>query len=201
MNNNEMKITTADPSAIGIFGLAIVTLVASSQKMGWTAGVGYAIPWAIFLGALAQIFAGIFDSKRNNLFGTTVFLGYGLFWLGVAMSWMINLGVFGETIATNLDVKQLGFAFLGYFIFSVVATIASLSTNKALFLIFIFIDTLFLGLSLSTIWGINAGHSLAAYSEFLVSIIGFYIFAADFLNGHYGKIILPVGKPFNVFTK
>ena len=31
---------TADPSAIGLFGLAIVTLVASSQKIGWTEGLG-----------------------------------------------------------------------------------------------------------------------------------------------------------------
>ena len=28
----EIKIVTADPSAVGLFGLAIVTLVASSQK-------------------------------------------------------------------------------------------------------------------------------------------------------------------------
>jgi len=201
MNNNEMKITTADPSAIGVFGLAMVTLVASSQKMGWTTGVAYAIPWAIFLGAFAQIFAGLSDSKRNNLFGTTVFLGYGIFWLGVAMSWMISLEVFGETIIANIDSTQLGIAFIGYFIFSIVATIAALNTNKALFFDFIFIDALFLGLSLSTVWGIEMGHTLAAYSEFIISILSFYIFAANFLNGHYGKVILPVGKPFNVFTK
>lgn len=60
----DVKITTADPSALGLFGLAMVTLVASSQKLGITSGVSFVIPWAIFLGAFAQLFACINDAKR-----------------------------------------------------------------------------------------------------------------------------------------
>lgn len=58
----EVKITTADPSAIGLFGLAIVTFVASTQKLGWTEGLGLVIPWAIFLGGIAQFYASVLDS-------------------------------------------------------------------------------------------------------------------------------------------
>jgi succinate-acetate transporter protein len=199
MVSNERRVTTADPSALGLFGLAMVTLVASSQKLCFTEGSSYIIPWAIFLGGIAQLIAAISDSKRNNVFGTTAFGGYGLFWLGVSMSWMISNGVFGEAMAQNADVKQLGFAFIGYFIFSMVMTIASMETNKVLFIIFILIDFLFLGLSLCVVWGIDFGHTLAAYSEFLISIVGFYGFAASILNAHFGKITLPVGKPFNIF--
>ena len=32
MENNKVKIIVADPSALGLFGLAIITLVASSQS-------------------------------------------------------------------------------------------------------------------------------------------------------------------------
>lgn len=53
----EVKIITADPSALGLFGLAIITLVASSQKLGITSGTALVLPWAIFLGATAQLFA------------------------------------------------------------------------------------------------------------------------------------------------
>jgi len=147
MQTNETKITTADPSALGLFGLAIVTLVASSQKLGLTTGTSLIIPWSLFLGASAQLIAGILDSKRNNVFGTTVFTSYGLFWLGVTMTWMINLGVFGEAMANSIDIRQLGFAFIGFFIFSLIITIASMKTNKVLFIDFILIDLLFLGLS------------------------------------------------------
>jgi succinate-acetate transporter protein len=55
----EIKISTADPSAIGLFGLAMVTLVASSQKLGLTSGVSFVLPWAVFLGGFAQLFACI----------------------------------------------------------------------------------------------------------------------------------------------
>ena len=48
-NTQEIKIVTADPSALGLFGLAVITLVASSQKLGITTGVSLVLPWAIFL--------------------------------------------------------------------------------------------------------------------------------------------------------
>ena len=88
---HHVKMTTADPSGIGLFGLAMVTLVASSQKLGLTDGVSLVLPWAIFLGGFAQIFACIHDAKHNNTFGTTAFGAYGLFWLGVGMTWLIQL--------------------------------------------------------------------------------------------------------------
>ena len=45
-NTQKIKIVTADPSALGLFGLAIITLVASSQKLGITSGVSLVLPWA-----------------------------------------------------------------------------------------------------------------------------------------------------------
>ena len=92
----EVKISTADPSAIGLFGLAMVTLVASSQKLGLTNSIWFVLPWAVFLGGFAQLFACIHDAKHNNTFGTTAFGAYALFWFGVGASWLIQMGVFGD---------------------------------------------------------------------------------------------------------
>lgn len=202
MGNNQtqdVKITNADPSALGLFGLAIVTLVASSQKLHLTEGVSFIIPWAVFLGAFAQLFACINDSQKGNTFGTTAFGGYAFFWFGVAVSWLIQLGVFGEKMAETADVKQLGFAFIGYLIFSIFMTIGAMETHKVLFTIFFLIDLLFIGLSLST-FGIipEAAHKLAAFSELLISLVSFYGSAAAVLNAHFGKEFLPVGKPFGI---
>lgn len=75
MQNNQIienKVVTADPTALGQFGLAMVTLVAASQKLGLTEGTALVIPWAIFLGACAQLFASFKDAQKNNIFGTTV---------------------------------------------------------------------------------------------------------------------------------
>ena len=200
MNESKVKIVVADPSAIGLFGLAMVTLVASSQKLGLTSGVSLVIPWAIFLGAAAQLVACINDFKHNNHFGATAFGAYAFFWFAMAMSWMIQNGVFGETLAAAADPKQFGFAFLGYLIFTLFMTIGAMETNKVLFFIFVLIDFLFLGLAFSNL-GIaeHAMHSLAAYSELLIATFSFYGCGANVLNNHFGKTFLPVGKPFGIF--
>jgi uncharacterized protein len=205
MSNTQVqnvKITNADPSALGLFGLAMVTLVASSQKLGITDGLSFVIPWAIFLGAFAQLFACISDSQRNNTFGTTAFGAFAFFWLAVGSSWMIKMGVFGEKLAAQVDAKQLAFAFVGYLIFTAFMTIGAMETNKVLFIIFCLIDLLFIGLALST-FGIaeEFTHKLAAWSELLIALFSFYGSAASVLNTHFGRQFLPVGKPFGVFKK
>ncbi|MPW26073.1 hypothetical protein GC105_09745 [Alkalibaculum sp. M08DMB] len=178
----------------------MVTLVASSQKLGITEGLSLIVPWAIFLGAFAQIYASIIDAKHNNTFGMTAFGAFGFFWLGVASSWLIKLGVFGSELATNADSKQLGFAFIGYLIFTIFMTIGAMETNKVLFIIFLLIDLLFIGLTLSTFEIMpEFSHKLAAYSEMMIALFSFYGSGASVLNNHFDKIFLPVGKPFGIF--
>lgn len=197
-----VKIMNAEPAGLGLFGLAMVTLVASSQKLGLASGVSLIIPWAIFLGAFAQLFACISDSKRNNIFGMTAFGAYAFFWFGVAATWMIRMGVFGEVMARAADPRQLGVAFIGYFIFSLYMTVAAMETNKVLFIIFVLIDILFVSLSLDA-FGILPGLSpgVAAYAELSIAIVSFYGSAATVMNQHFGRVFLPVGKPFGIFKE
>ncbi len=197
MQTNETKLTTADPSALGLFGLAMVTLVASSQKLGWTEGLSLVLPWAIFLGAVAQLFAAVGDSKRNNVFGTTAFGAFGLFWLGVSFTWLVKLGALGPALQADADGHQLGVAFAGYLLFTLIMTFASLKTNKVLTFIFVLIDLLFIGLTFSTL-GIAEGfmHMLAAVSELLIALFSFYGCAANVVNATYGRVVLPVGASF-----
>ena len=190
----------ADPTPLGVFGLAMVTLVAASQKLGWTAGTSFVIPWAIFLGATAQFVASYWDFKHNNLFGATVLGAFGLFWYSVAMSWMIKSGVFGAALAAQADVNQLGFAFFGYFIFSVFATVVSFDTNKVLASIMVLIDVLLICLALDS-WGHHWAHGIAAWSELAISILGFYASGAIFINKFAGRSVLWVGKPLGILRR
>lgn len=195
----KVKITVADPSALGLFGLAMVTFVASSQKLGITTGVAFIIPWAVFLGAILQLIASLYDFKHNNIFGATAFGGYAFFWFGIAASWLIKLGAFGPALAENADPRQLAFAFIGYLIFSLFMTIGSMETNKVLFSIFVLIDVLLLALAVDTFSSNHIAHTIAAWSELFISLISFYGSAAVVLNHHFGKTFLPVGRPFGVF--
>lgn len=197
----ESKVKMADPTAFGVFGLAMVTFVAASQKMGWTTGVEYVIPWAFFLGALAQIWASLIDFKNNNYFGAIALGIYGLFWMGVAFHWAISLGWFGE-LSAAADPRQLGFAFFGYMIFSLFIMVAAFEVHTVMASILVLINVLFLSLGLSTL-GIQSElfARIAAYAEFSISLLGFYLCGATFLNNFFGRTVLSLGKPLGLIQK
>lgn len=196
METKNVKVEVADPTVLGLFGLAMVTLVASSQKLGLTDGLAFILPWALFLGGAAQIIASIFDFKHNNLFGATAFSAYGLFWVGMGMSWLIKLGCFGDTLQAAADGRQLGFVFIGYMILTIALAISGLKMSKAMFVLLLLIVALFLGLALDAFGCGHIWHSVAAYSELAISLLTFYVLCAKYLNSFFGKTILPVGKPF-----
>ena len=196
METKQIKIEVADPTTLGLFGLALVTLVASSQKLGITDGFGLVLPWALFLGGFAQLIASIFDFKHNNLFGSTAFAAYGLFWIGMGMSWLIRMGCLGEALAVSADITQMGFVFTGYLILTVVLTISTIKMSKVMFFLMSLIAVLFLGLALEAfgcgyIWKLIAGGT-----ELAISLLTFYVLAAKYLNSFFGREILCVGKPF-----
>lgn len=194
METKQIKIETADPTALGLIGLAMVTLVASSQKLGLTEGTSMIMPWAIFLGAIAQLRASSLDFKHNNLFGAIAFGVYGLFWLGVATSWMIKGGLFGEWMQQSADGGQLAFAFLGYFIISLIITVAAFRLTTHLSVLMLLIDVLLLSLTMDSFGAGHVWHTVAAYSEIMISALSFYGAAAAMLNKSYGRVLLPVGK-------
>ncbi|MCK4756842.1 MAG: acetate uptake transporter [Thermoplasmata archaeon] len=182
-NYREVTMNTAEPAALGLFGLALVTLVASSQKMGWTMGFEGMIPWVIFLGAIAQLISSGIEFKRCNTFGATVFGAYGLFWLAIGWTW--HLGVPSP--------EQLGFAVIGYLIFSLYMTYAAGAINKAFFAIMVFIDLLFIFLILQIFFGING--QLAGVAELAVAASAFYTSGAILLESVAGFEVLPFGEP------
>ena len=181
-NLTETKIRLADPAPLGIFGLAMATLVASSEKLGLTEGTGGLLPWVLFLGAFAQIIACGIEFKKDNIFGATVFGAFGLFWFAVGMTWY-----FGYSI------EQFGFGVLGYLIFSIYMTYAAASVNKAFLVIFVFIDLLLAALLFQIFGGGPA--MLSGAMELAVAISGFYASAAIVLKTMAGFEVLPLGKP------
>jgi succinate-acetate transporter protein len=197
----ETKIVCADATAIGVFGLALITFVASSQKMGWTTGSAYLVPWALFLGSAAQIWAAIVDYKRNSYFGAIVLGAFGLFWVAVAATWAIQNGWFGPA-PDKAGLKQFGYACFGYFFFCIFITIAAFEVNKVFGAILALILVLLGSLGFQLI-GVEPAFfgKLAAWAEFLISMLGFYGSGAIFLNTFFGRQILPMGKPMGWVKK
>ena len=197
----ETKIMLSDPTALGVFGLSMVTFIAASQKMGWTSGSAYLIPWALCLGSVAQIWAASIDFKKNNYFGAIVLGAYGLFWVAVTVHWMIQNGWFGE-VSSTADPRQFAFACFGYLIFSLFITVAAFEANKVFAAILVLINVLLASLGLA-ILGINTAffNPVAAWSELTISLLGFYAAGAIFLNNFFGRVLLPLGAPMGFIRK
>uniref|UniRef100_UPI003F4C99E2 acetate uptake transporter n=1 Tax=Brachyspira catarrhinii TaxID=2528966 RepID=UPI003F4C99E2 len=202
--NNEVKVTQtlADPSPYGLFGLAVITFVASTQKLGLTTGVSGLIPWAIFLGCIPQFVAAIVDFKKDNVFGATVFGAFGVFWFAVAFIWLISMGVFGEAMKSSLDMKQFGVVCIGYFFLVGALTFGAAEAHKVLFFIFLAVDVLLIAMALNYLGiAVKETQLIAGIAEFVTALIGFYGCAAGVLNKNLGRVVLPVGKPLGIFKK
>ncbi|SPF51867.1 putative membrane protein [Candidatus Desulfosporosinus infrequens] len=207
MSVQEIKVnySGADPTAFGVLGLAMICLLSSTAKLGFTDqhATGLLVVWAGILGGIVQIMAAKIDFQKGNVLGGTALGAFGFFWVGMAFSWATMNGMFGPLMKAAVDPKMLGFVFMGYLIFSVFTTLAALEVNVPFTVLFLFIDVLFFSL---TAISFNLGPvpvlaELAGWSELAVSIVGFYYSAAIFYKNFYGREILPLGKPLNIIKK
>jgi len=207
MSAQEVKIsyTGADPTAFGVLGLGMVCFVASSAKLGFTnpKATALIVIWAALLGGLVQIMAASIDFKKGNVFGGTVLGAYGFFWVGMAFSMGTMNGMFGPGMQAAVDPKMLGVVYVGYLIFSIFVTITAFEINVPFMGMLLLIDVLFFSLAaVSFNMGPVALYAkLAGWSEFLISLLGFYASGAIFFKSFYGREVLPLGKPLNLIKK
>ena len=191
INVKELPVSAAEPACLGLIGLAIAALVLASTDLGLASATSTSlmIPWTLFLGATAQLIAGIIDFKRNNIFGATAFTTYSLLWYAVSLTLYI-------TQFTNIpfDITHYAYGLIGFLFFSLILTFASTLTNKTLFGILLAIDIAIITLVFHILYGVSAvpvGISLVA-----VSALSFYGAAAVLLNNMAQREILPLGSAY-----
>jgi hypothetical protein len=187
----------ADPAAFGLLGLGIITLLVGVEQLGQIAGIALILPWALMLGGIAQLLAGVVEFKRNNTFGATAFSGYGVFWISVSIMWFLKILAENFSFVKSLSLDYgmtLGFACVGWLLFTLYMTYGAASISKLLALIFLLIDVVFVTLIAHFFYGVPASYPGVAH--LLLSAASFYGSAAVVLNTTIGKTVLPVGKPF-----
>lgn len=179
----------AEPAPLGLIGLAVAALVLGLTDLGWASAADKSlmIPWTVFLGATAQLIAGIIDFRRANIFGGTAFTAYALLWYAVSLTLFIT--VFTDAA---VDLTHYAHGLIGFLVFSLILTVAATMTNTVLFVILVGIDfaIFFLVGQLLGGWPTEpVGVSLLA-----VSASSFYGAGAVLINRMAGKTVVPVGK-------
>jgi len=183
-------VPVAEPAALGLIGLGVAALVLASADLRLASGVekSLMIPWVLMFGATAQLIAGIMEFKRNNVFGATVFSVYAMTMFSIALTLFIN----NSTIVNKGDITYYAYGLIGILVFSLIATIASLMTNKVLFGILVAVDLAVAFLIPHYLYEISA--QPAGVFLLITSVLSFYAAAAVILNTMAGKSILPLGK-------
>ena len=180
----------AEPAALGLIGLAVAAFVIGSGYLGLTSGTDklLMVPWVLFFGASAQLVAGVMDFKRNNVFGATVFSTYAMTMYAIAFTLLFT--IFG---GVTFDIAHYAFGLIAILIFSFIATIASLMTNKVLFSILIVVDIAVVGLIPHYLMG--ASSIVGGIFLMATSVLSFYAAASVLINTMAGKTIFPLGGP------
>lgn len=133
--------SVADPAPLGLAAFALTTFVLSCVNAGFIGKGGdfVVLGLALAYGGLAQFCAGMWEFKRNNVFGATAFTSYGAFWLSFAL--LITLYV-GKLPAETVP-AAIGTFLLAWGIFSVMLTFGAAKVSRPLLVTFVLLDVTF----------------------------------------------------------
>lgn len=187
MNQVTLKDSSANPGPLGLFGFGMTTILLNLHNAGIYEMNSMILAMGIFYGGIAQIIAGILESKKNNTFGMTAFISYGSFWLTlVALIVMPKLGWIPATSTEGMVAYLIMWGIFTFLLF-----IGTLRLNRALQFVFLSLTILFFLLA----YGDATGNlkTFTGYEGLICGASAVYAGIATLLNEVYGRTILPIG--------
>ena len=180
--------TVADPAPLGLAAFALTTFLLSAKNAGWTSGDAW-LGYAFAYGGLIQLFAGMWEFRRRNVFGATAFSSYGGFWLG--------LGLYGLLVAPKAAASShdVGWILLAFAIFNLYMLVASTQVNEAVFGVFLTLQATEVLLFIGNFTGNATIDKIGGYVGVVTAIVAWYASFAGVFNGMLGRTMLPVGSP------
>ena len=186
----QIKDTTANPAPLGLLAFGMTTVLLNLHNAGFYELNSMILAMGIFYGGIAQVIAGIMEWKKNNTFGTTAFLSYGMFWLTLVA--LIVLPKMGLVAATDETGKAAFLAVWG--LFTAVMFVGTLRLNRALQFVFLSLTILFFLLAYGDISGAGPAYKhFTGYEGLACGFAAMYTGLAQVLNELAGKTVLPLG--------
>ncbi|WP_348944286.1 acetate uptake transporter [Chitinibacter sp. FCG-7] len=180
---------SANPAPLGLMGFGMTTVLLNLHNAGLFELNAMILAMGIFYGGLAQVIAGVLESKKNNTFGMTAFTSYGMFWLTlVALIVMPQLG-----IATKASEHAMAWYLLVWGIFTAFLFVGTLRMNFITQFIFGSLTLLFALLAIGDFTGSAAIKTIAGYEGIICGAAAIYSAMGQILNEIYGREVLPLG--------
>ena len=179
---------TANPAALGLIALGMITLILSLMNAALFGLNSMVLAVAIFSG-LGSIVAGTMEWKKNNTFGMTAFISFGIFWETLVA--LLILPKLGLADATSSNALAAYFVMWG--LFTLVMFIGSLKANRALQVVLGLLTVLFFLLAIGEITGNANVVTIAGYEGILTGFAAIYAGLAQVLNEMYKRTVAPLG--------
>lgn len=179
----------ADPAGLGLAAFALTTFLLSLVNAGILPNDTQPIVLAVALafGGIAQLLAGMWEFRKGNVFGATVFSAYGAFWL----SFWAYVTFFAESIPAEHHGVAAGWYLIAWAIFTTLMLVAALRTTVVLATLFAVVDVVFVLLALGDFgWG-SAFTTLGGILGLVASALAFYLCLAAVGSSTFGRPILP----------
>jgi len=184
-------IAPVDPAPLGLAAFALTTFVLSMFNSGLVAEAGEPIVFGLALayGGLAQLLAGMWEFKNNNVFGATAFTSYGAFWLSF---WAFNQ-FYADKISDKADLGHaVGLYLIAWGIFTAYMFIASLRVSVAVSLVFLLLTATFVVLGIGDSGANEDIVKIGGYLGLATAAAAWYASFAGVTNKTFGRVVLPV---------
>ena len=176
----------ANSGTLGLAGFGLNTILLQIHNLGLIDGTMPLI-FGLVWGGVAQIIAGIICGRRGDAFGLTAFISYGVFWIGLSLSFVLQwMGL------VKLDNPGMAWLFIMWGIFTAFMTIVTFKMDYTHIIIFV---------SLTILFFLLAAHFFGNLSAKVVGIEGLipgaaatYGAAGVIINNKFGREVLPLGK-------
>jgi uncharacterized protein len=180
---------SANPAPLGLTGFGLTTVLLNLHNAGLYPNNSMILGMGLFVGGLAQVIAGVLESKKNNTFGMTAFVAYGSFWLSLVAIWALprlELADKADPVAMGCYLTLWGLFTLGMFM-------GTFRLSRALQVVFGTLVVLFWLLALGDFTGNAAITRAAGFEGIICGLAAFYAAIAQVLNEIYGRVVLPLG--------
>jgi hypothetical protein len=180
---------SANPAPLGLLGFGMTTVLLNIHNAGVFEMNSMIFAMGIFYGGIAQIIAGIMESRKNNTFGFTAFISYGFFWLSlVGLLVMPKLGWVAAASETSMAYYLMMWGVFTFFLF-----LGTFRISVALQVVFGTLVILFFLLAYGDATSNPTIKMIAGYEGIICGASAIYAGMASLLNEVYGKTIMPLG--------
>jgi succinate-acetate transporter protein len=186
-----LKDTTANPAPLGLLGFGMTTVLLNLHNAGLIELDSMIMGMGLFMGGIAQIFAGLQEWKKNNTFGATAFTAYGAFWLSLVALWLIPKTSAGASYKSSET--AVAYYLLLWGIFTMFMFFGTLKLNKMLQVVFASLTVLFFLLAIGDFTSNASIKVFAGYEGIFCGLSAMYGCVAQILNEVYGRVVLPLG--------